>query len=172
MSCSKDSAGKNEPNFSKLIGKKYTNYSDLDPSLSGGAFGTVEGSDKYSLTICAKKGWGGSKDSPRKALILFTMLMGYSGNRSIQKVINVLYIDLKDYPLNSNIGLDDCTLSGTKDYSTISVYQYEKSIKTENGLIPEKAWRPDTASGKFIEIEPKTLLCQPENAGEGEGEGE
>jgi hypothetical protein len=150
------SAPKLEDNLGALIGRIFTDIKEIDPTLSNLGAGLVE--KDFILSEYTKDSWKPSTRSPGKSLRLFTRIFDNPGAPRKEKILDVLFIDLGKFPQGA-MDLTSDQGCRSKDKSDLSVVGVYPSKNADRGVVPYKAWYPDTKIGKFIELPPKSVLC-------------
>jgi hypothetical protein len=161
--CTKEEKLIQKDNPPNLVEKLFVNISDIDPSLSSGAFVTLPEDSLYGITLYY------SNDSSKKDIVIamLTKRKGYQENIPIDSIIDLVTIDRSKYTESADVRLNECYLNEKVDYSTVAVYDIQKSGEIQNRINPLKAWHPDLQKGKLVEIKPEKLLCHSLEESEG-----
>lgn len=156
----------------KLIGKTYKSYNELNPQLVEGSSKLIgpDGEVKYYITMCGKKPWTPGNGDPAIAFIFLDSIVKYAGSSPIFRVLDVREIQMNKFASNSEIRIGECTTQGDDTSATVGVYSTVKATETENGIKPQKVWKADLKTFKFVEVPSDKYLCIPENEGEGDEE--
>jgi hypothetical protein len=112
----------------------------------------------FVLSEYAKDAWRPSSRSRGKTLRLFIRFVGSEGARRPGKILDVLFIDLDKFPPGAIDWTSDlgCRSKDKPDLNVVGVYP---SKNADRGVVPYKAWYPDTKTGKFVELPPKSVRC-------------
>jgi hypothetical protein len=155
----------NEPR--RLIGQRFHGIQEIEPSLretSGGMLVTERG--RYASGTYHKPSWQPTLRSREKALYLVVELGENAGETRVEKVLDVLFVDLDRYPpgamQSGDWGDSLCQRPGQERRDVLGVFP-TKGVK--QGVKPYEAWRIDVDRLKFVPVAPGDVICDfaPEN---------
>jgi hypothetical protein len=85
------------------------------------------------------------------------------GNANKRKVADVIELDFRLFKKGSKLQWNCCKDQNGNDSQYIVIYVPNAQTKDGEKMVqPEKAWKPNTAIGKFDTISNAMLFCAPE----------
>ena len=159
------------PSYQNFIGKNFKEYEEIDPDLHF-MIGTGNGFYKYAVNVCGNYRYlikaAFPKIPTRFQYIFFTKLVGDQGYYEINKILDVVTIDMNDFPDNARIWVDYCECTGKKscdDDDVVAIYHYNQEMTSKGMTVrPLKAWKTNIVTEKLEEISPDNLRCSSNSA--------
>jgi hypothetical protein len=148
------------PSYDKFIGKKIVQIEEVDSMLSSFESGALYENREYGLTIYGNSHYLDKYRTARFIYIFFTKKVGYKGAFPIDKILDIVPVDMNKFSGSATIWLDECDCKNLKSCNTIAIYHHDQTMAEKDIMVkPLKVWRPNIATGKLEEISPDSVRC-------------